>query len=621
MIRRLTSNVCTVVAAFFAVLAVLALNACSGGGSGGSGAATGVLSQATVTVNGVQRSYYYYLPSNLTTLQGLDAKGVRFVISFHDQGQNGATNADVTRWQELGETNGFAVIFPNAVNGTWNTTLDASGNNEAAFVNAAWAAIRSATNLSDANAVYLTGIGTGASVAHQIAMIAPNVTQIPVISAVAGIRGVANSAVFSLPTTSFVFTPTTPYSWGTITASASTPLGASLPPTSMAAWLITDSTTTLVTQQADYWKTLNNVSATPTTTTDSYFSTSIYTNATNTFKQVRQSTFTSSSSISGKALSQYIWTNMFNKVLRFKDDDRVNGSLHEAKTIADMGLIDTTYTFSAAAGGDRRFLTYVPTTYASLTSATTGSVPLLLNFHGVKGSARWQALNTEFYKTAEKYGFIAVFPQGLGATWSTSISTYPTINTDVQYVLELISYLKTLYQIDKTRIYITGVSQGAAFTNRVIVQYPELFASAAPCYSGHLSASTYNNYTQYPDIRTDVALPIWQCRGGTEPDSAYPGGLSAQEAARRFWRVVVNGYTDMGTGTGAEDSATPTSTETRDPDSRKHIKIFSGGRAEYRFQVTDYNPHFWHPDQAELMWTEMFSKYRRNADRSLTYTP
>ncbi|WP_332288464.1 CE1 family esterase [Aquincola agrisoli] len=565
----------------------------------------------TVTVNGAARSYRYYLPSNLDALKAVNLKNIRIVVSFHDQGQNGEANARQTLWHELAEANGFVVIYPEAVNGTWNTTLAKDGPDELAYIQAAWADIRSKFNISDTNAVYPTGFGTGAAMAHQLAMMGPVIGYLAPISAVAGIDGVADPAVFTLPKTAYTY-PATP---GPVVRSPDTPFGASLPATAMSAWMITTKAGLDVTRQADYWKAQNAVAAAATSRSDRYFRTTTHKNAANGFQEVRVSS--ARSELSGRDLSQYLWKNMFSHVIRFKNDDRVNGTLVQTKTDQELGLIDSTHKFSEAARGDRRFLTYLPTGYAKLT-AGNGTVPLVLNFHGIRGSAWWQAINTDYVPAAEKNGFIAVFPQGLDAVFSSTISTTRTVNYDVQYIVELIDHLKTKYRIDSSRIFITGVSAGAAFTNRVIVEYPQLFAGAAPCYSGHFSATVYNNYQNYPQIRTDVPMPLWQCRGGTEPDNSFPGGAAGQEASRRFWRVVVNGYADA----AREEEAVPTSTATLGPDARKHVRYFTGGKAHYVWQTTDYVPHFWHPGgQADLMWTQMFSKYRRNADGTLTYTP
>ncbi|GAA0923154.1 hypothetical protein Vau01_119420 [Virgisporangium aurantiacum] len=44
-----------------------------------------------------------------------------------------------------------------------------------------------------------------------------------------------------------------------------------------------------------------------------------------------------------------------------------------------------------------------------------------------------------------------------------------------------------------------------------------------------------------PIVRTDVPLPVWQCRGVNEVPTDYPGGAAGEAAARAFWRETVNG--------------------------------------------------------------------------------
>ena len=126
--------------------------------------------------------------------------------------------------------------------------------------------------------------------------------------------------------------------------------------------------------------------------------------------ETRVSTF-KPPALSGKALSLHIWNNMFSKLVRMFDDTRVNGSLIRWQSIEEMGLIDTTKEFSAAAGGTQRWLTYLPSNYATLTAGGK-KIPLGPPFHGRRASARWQATMTEWHKVAEKKGFILVYPQG-----------------------------------------------------------------------------------------------------------------------------------------------------------------------------------------------------------------
>jgi len=163
------------------MIAGLVMSACGGGGDDSDDfrqvATTSVpmenVATGTVTVNNISRTYRYYLPTNLEALKSKNLKNIRIVVSFHDQGETGEINAKQTLWHELAEANGFIVIYPEAINGSWNTTLASTGPNEVAYVQAAWTDIRTKFNISDTNAVYPTGFGTGAAMANQVAMMGP----------------------------------------------------------------------------------------------------------------------------------------------------------------------------------------------------------------------------------------------------------------------------------------------------------------------------------------------------------------------------------------------------------------------------------------------------------------
>ena len=204
MKRKLFLGVCGMVS----ILMGLTLIACGGDDSAPPPpAAPLAVTKMSVTVNGAAREYYVYVPSNYAALREHDARQIAILFSFHDQGQTGEDNAKATRWPEIAEEKGFVVAFPSAVGGRWNTTQSSAAADDVAFVKAIWLAFQAGAgvdletglNLSNANPVYLTGIGTGAAMAQQTAMIGANLDTMQVIAAVAGIRGTADAAIYNLP--------------------------------------------------------------------------------------------------------------------------------------------------------------------------------------------------------------------------------------------------------------------------------------------------------------------------------------------------------------------------------------------------------------------------------------
>ena len=528
-------------------------------------AAAYALTKTSITFMGVQREYHEYAPTNVAALREHDARGVKVVISLHDNQQASEVNAQRTGWPALAEQHGFIALFPAAANGTWNTTHDANRTDDIEFVRTVAAAARAKYGLPSTIATYLTGVGAGATMAQEIAMRSPSTA-----TGVAAIDGVAEAATLALPQ-------------------------GALPPSAMAVWQLRPLPTPLsVREQAqlDYWRKANAATGAHVRSAGAgRVQTLIYAAPDNPVQSVRMSTLNASPGDT-LAISKMVWDDMFSRVVRFPDHTKTNGTLHADQTIASMGLIETVKELQP--GTPRRWLTYVPPQYASLVAAGK-KLPLIFSFHGRNGSARFQALISQWHSVAADAGFIVVYPHGLGATWTTSIAAD---NRDVQFFLDMFADLKATYQIDTERVFLNGSSQGTALTNRIAVQYPELFASIAPCYSGHLSAASYAN----PIVKTGVPLPVWQCRGVEELPSEFPGGTAGETAARNFWRETVN-----------KNFGPPTV----QIDGRRTTEVWSDGVAEYRWQLTADLGHFWHPGQARKMWDEMLSKYRRTADGGL----
>lgn len=517
------------------------------------------LERATLTVNGVERDYFMYAPANFAELREYDARGVRVVISLHDNGQDGQANADRTRWSEVADAHGFVLLFPNAVDKTWNV----GGADELDYINAASAAAKTRFSLASNAQMYLTGVGAGAALAHRLAIVAPELA-----GAVAGVGDVAPASTFELPADQ-------------------------RPISAMAAWIIRNSSSPLSLneiKQVAYWSNANGAGATGADSTPA-LDTITYAHPGNEVQAIKVSNLRAGAKGESKAVSEQIWTQMFDRTIRFPDHTGTNGSLHRNESIASMNLIETTKDFS---GGPRRWLTYLPSNYGALV-ASGQRLPVLFSFHGRNGSARYQALITDWNKVAEEEGVIVVYPQGIGATWSVPMDPD---TRDVRFFLDLLAHIQATYAVDNTRLFLNGSSMGTALTNRIAVQYPELFAAIAPCYSGHLSPASYQN----PIVKTNVPLPVWQCRGADEPPTSFPGGTAGETAARNFWRETVNG--NMGPFTLQIDG-------------RNRTEIWSDGLAEYRWQVTDNVPHFWHPGQARKMWDEMLSRYSRASDGTL----
>src|ERR1039457_6864743 len=86
----------------------------------------GTLTRWTMTVGGLNRTYWTYVPRGL-------AKGAPLVVVMHGAGENGARIRIETGYgfEHLADEHGFAVAYPNAYEGYWdvfNIVGDVSAN-------------------------------------------------------------------------------------------------------------------------------------------------------------------------------------------------------------------------------------------------------------------------------------------------------------------------------------------------------------------------------------------------------------------------------------------------------------------------------------------------------------
>ncbi|MCJ7529760.1 MAG: hypothetical protein MUO64_01850, partial [Anaerolineales bacterium] len=152
-------------------------------------------------------------------------------------------------------------------------------------------------------------------------------------------------------------------------------------------------------------------------------------------------------------------------------------------------------------GGDnisynRTFEYYIPSSYTNTTE-----VPLLFSFHGLGSTGPQQVDLTRFDQLAEQEGFIAVFPNATNLTregnpcsdtlpplpgaeiqWNLGAGSlqYCAGIDDVGFVADMVDWFETNYKINASRIYSTGMSDGALFSYLLAFNLSGVFAGIAP---------------------------------------------------------------------------------------------------------------------------------------------
>jgi polyhydroxybutyrate depolymerase len=101
---------------------------------------------------------------------------------------------------------------------------------------------------------------------------------------------------------------------------------------------------------------------------------------------------------------------------------------------------------------------------------------LVFAFHGLLDSKDLMPRYSQLPRTAEKEGFILCFPNGLNRHWPI---VPEWARDDLAFFDELCKKLETDYTIDPDRIYLTGMSNGAYFSNLVASQRADKIAAIA----------------------------------------------------------------------------------------------------------------------------------------------
>lgn len=137
-------------------------------------------------------------------------------------------------------------------------------------------------------------------------------------------------------------------------------------------------------------------------------------------------------------------------------------------------------------GLDRAYLVHIPVGYR-----VDMPSPVVFAFHGGGGNMTLQA--SEHYglvAKADSAGFIAVFPNGYSrfpggklATWNAGLCCGAARDSgvdDVGFVRAMWEQLTARVNVDRRRVFATGMSNGGMFSHRLACEMADVFTAIAP---------------------------------------------------------------------------------------------------------------------------------------------
>ena len=197
-------------------------------------------------------------------------------------------------------------------------------------------------------------------------------------------------------------------------------------------------------------------------------------------------------------------------------------------------------------GIKRDFLIHLPQNYSQ-----KESLPLIIALHGGGGNAQdmEKLTNYEFNKLADDKNFIVVYPNGIQRHWNDgrNLSIYYTqkenIN-DVKFISELIDHMIKNYNVNSSRVYVTGMSNGALMSYRLAYELSNKIAAVAPV-DGSIPLNIFLNETPLRPIPilmiNNVDDPILPWNGGyAHFGDKKLGEVIGVEETAEFWAKIDN---------------------------------------------------------------------------------
>jgi poly(3-hydroxybutyrate) depolymerase len=587
-----------------------------------------------ISVDGRDRSYYYYVSSKI------DKKGFNLIVyALHDNGQTAEDFAERSGWKKVAEQNGFVVVFPDAAENAWA----ANSGGEDRYLKAVYddasthmllvagAAPREGAANADGEGnrrgenrlprvmtwfpfQYLTGVGAGGRVAQEFAIDYPGV-----FAAVATVNGTPFNAQYALgeqPAQGYfqqMRMKNAPPVWKQLKKDVP-----------VAVWLFNSNSGPAESKLANYWKRADQVSSKGAEATIAGCSTVILKNPLNPAQQVRVSTMPASSK-PDEVLASAIWGDFFSRTARWTSTP--NGDLGTLLTQAE---VNDTFDVRAITVDGKPYKYYLkrPASFAK-----GQSLPLVIAAHGF-GFPAWQYLSQiKMHEVGEKEGFLTAYLEGPAPGWDF---TSPE-SVDAQFVEKVIADAEQAFGADPGRIYMQGFSLGSGLSYMMGITHPRLFAAVSPNSGiGPMSKDVEARITEIT-AQSDVRIPMMMVYGNVDSGGSVDGKIPAQGVIRGAFDEIKS-YNHISTPDRTEhfdsDNAEPyevltpgvklarSGVDKRYPLGRfeiyRYMSADTASRNLFSFVWVEDMAHGGDPRQAQLEW-DYFKLWRRNTDGSLTY--
>jgi polyhydroxybutyrate depolymerase len=185
-----------------------------------------------------------------------------------------------------------------------------------------------------------------------------------------------------------------------------------------------------------------------------------------------------------------------------------------------------------SAGVTRSYKLFVPV------NAGTAELPLMVVLHGGFGNADEMESNTGMDRVAATNQFMVAYPNGTAIrllknrrTWNAGHCCGRAAEEqvdDVQFIHRMLEDIASKQRLDRSRVYVTGMSNGAMLAYRLACDRPADFAAIIPV-SGTLAVDS---------CAGAQGMPVLHVHGSNDHNVPYAGGMGEHSVAGVAHRSV-----------------------------------------------------------------------------------
>jgi polyhydroxybutyrate depolymerase len=159
-------------------------------------------------------------------------------------------------------------------------------------------------------------------------------------------------------------------------------------------------------------------------------------------------------------------------------------------------------------------------------------VPLVVDIHGLGSNSAQQEGISGMRVMSDQHGFLVAYPDGVNNAFNAGTCCGNPGVDDVAFIRALVSQVEGEATIDSSRVYVTGLSNGGAMTQRLACDAADLFAAAAPmAFPIPLKPRT--------ECQPSRSMPVLTFMGLTDTLVPYNGtGFGTAPDTFAYWRDI-----------------------------------------------------------------------------------